>query len=213
MRISALIVLAVVSCAALAARADDAAPSTPAAPIAAEQQAQSAPQKSATEPAPTSAEESKADKQSSAEAKSATRSNSGRFGFERTDDGFLRFDYQTGQVAFCNGRLDGWACQPVPENRATLERELEQLRAEVADLKNLIQALREPSRPVPPETVPPSKTPAAPPTNAEKGGDLTFTIPGREHISRAASAVQDAWQHFVDLVIGLTNDIRRKTGA
>ena len=213
MRISALIVLAVVTCTAFAARAEDAAPSTPAAPIAAEQPAQSAPQKSATEPAPTSAGESKADKQSSAETKSATRSNSGRFGFERTDDGFLRFDYQTGQVAFCNARPDGWACQPAPENRAALERELEQLRAEVADLKNQIQALREPPRPVPPETVPPSKTPAAPPTNAEKGGDLTFTIPGREHISRAASAVQDAWQRFVDLVIGLTNDIRRKTGA
>jgi hypothetical protein len=213
MRISALIVLAIVSCAALAARAEDAAPSTPAAPIAAEQPAQSAPQKSTTEPAPTSAEESKADKQSSAETKSATRSNSGRFGFERTDDGFLRFDYQTGQVAYCNARPDGWACQPVPENRTALERELDQLRAEVADLKNQIQALREPPRPVPPETVPPSKAPAAPPTNAEKGGDLSFSIPGREHISRAAGAVQDAWQHFVDLVIGLTNDIRRKTGA
>ena len=121
--------------------------------------------------------------------------------------------------AYLEGLSEGWNPiqaywkDPSPENRAALERELEQLRAEVADLKNQIQALREPPRPVPPETVPPSKTPAAPPTNADKGGDLTFTIPGREHISRAASAVQDAWQHFVDLVIRLTNDIRRKTGA
>src|SRR3974390_2661420 len=122
MRISALIVLAVVTCTAFAARAEDAAPSTPAAPIAAEQPAQSAPQKGPREPAPTSAGESKADKQSSAETKSATRSNSGRFGFERTDDGFLRFDYQTGQVAVCNGRLDAWACQTVPENPASLQR-------------------------------------------------------------------------------------------
>lgn len=215
MRISALTVIALVSCAALAARAEDAgAPAAPAAANA-EQPGSSAEPKSASEPAPTPAAESKGDKQLSTESKAAiqNRANSGRFGFERTDDGFLRFDYKTGQVAFCNARPDGWGCQPVPENRAALERELEQLRAEVADLKNQLQALREPARPVPPETVPPSKMPKASPPDTDRTGDTTFSIPGREHISRAATAVQEAWQHFVDLVVGLTNDIRRKTGV
>jgi len=210
MRTSTLIAFALVSCAAIAASAEDAAPPV-SAPAANAEQTPAPLAKSTTEPAPSPAVESKADKQVSAETKLAK--DSGRFGFQRVDDGFLRFDYQTGEVAFCNPGSSGWGCQPVPENRAALDREVEQLRAEVADLKNRLKALTEPPRPVPPETVPPSKGPNAAPPNQGKGGDMTFSIPGREHISRAANAVQDAWQHFVDLVIGLTNDIRRKTGA
>ena len=215
MRISALTLFALVACTALTARAEDAA-APPAPPAAnAEQPTASTPAKSPSDSAPTPAAESKTDKQLSTETKTAVppRSNSGRFGFERTDDGFLRFDYETGQVAFCNARPDGWGCQPVPENRAAMERELEQLRAEVADLKNQLKAMMEPPRPVPPETVPPSKTPKASPPDTDRTGDTTFSIPGREHITRAAAAVHEAWQHFVDLVSGLTNDIRRKTGA
>jgi hypothetical protein len=207
MRISALTLFALATCAAFPLRAEDAAPVTP---PAIEQPSAAA--KGSTEPAPTPALENKGDKQLSTETKAAN-SNSGRFGFERTDDGFLRFDYQTGQVAFCNARPDGWGCQPVPENRAVLERELEQLRAEVADLKTRLKAITDPPRPVPPETVPPSKAPKASPPDTNRTGDTTFSIPGREHIARAATAVHDAWQRFVDLVSGLTNDIRRKTGA
>ncbi len=214
MRMSTLIVLALVGCAFVTARAEDAvAPSAPPSGNA-EQPAASPPQKSGSERAPTSAGESKSDMQVSPEAKSAVKgSNGGRFGFERTDDGFLRFDYQTGQVAFCNARPEGWGCQAVPENRAGLEREVEQLRAEVADLKNQLKALTEPPRPVPPQTVPPSTRPTAAPPRTDRTGDTTFSIPGGEHITRAANAVQEAWQHFVELIVGLTNDIRRKTGA
>jgi hypothetical protein len=206
MRISALAVMALEGCAALAARAEDT--SGPA-----EVPAATAPQTSPSAPAATAGPDSKNEKQLPAEAKSdkAKDSSAARFGFQRVDDGFLRFDYQTGQVAYCNARSDGWGCQPVPENRAALEREVEQLRAEVADLKNQLKALTEPPRLVPPETVPPSGTPKPP--NADKSGDMTFSIPGREHIARAANAVQEAWQHFVDLVVGFTNDIRRKSGA
>ena len=215
MRMSMLTVLAIVGCAVISARAEDAVPPSAPPSAAAEQPTASAPQKSGSERAPTSAGESKSDMQLSPEAKSAVvkGSNSGRFGFERTDDGFLRFDYQTGQVAFCNARPEGWGCQAVPENRAALERELEQLRAEVADLKAQLKALTEPPRPVPPQTVPPSNMPKAAPPSTDRTGDTTFSIPGGEHITRAANAVQEAWHHFVDLVVGWTNDIRRKTGA
>jgi cell division protein FtsB len=209
MRILALTVLALMACAHLAVRADDVG--------AADNGDQTAapPAKSTSEPAPTPAAESKADKQLSTELKAAAPKppNPNRYGFERTDDGFLRFDYQTGQVAFCTARPDGWGCQAVPESRAALERELEQLRAEVADLKNQIRALREPPRPVPPETVPPRNMPKAAPPSTDRTGDTTFSVPGREHLARAANAVQEAWQHFVEMVVGLTNDIRRKTGA
>ena len=212
MRISALTVFALVACATSPGWAEDAAP---AAPPVMEQPSAAAPAKGPSGPAPIPALESKGDKQLSTENKGTTpnRSISGRFGFERTDDGFLRFDYQTGQVAFCSTRPDGWGCQPVPEHRAALERELEQLRAEVADLKSRLKALTEPPHPLPPETVPPTKAPKGSPPDVDRTGDTTFSVPGREHISRAAAAVHEAWQRFVDLVSGLTNDIRRKTGA
>jgi hypothetical protein len=214
MRTSPLIVCALLGCALVAARGEDAVgPAAPAAANVDQSPGASAP-KSVPEPAPSPAAESKGDKQFSTETKAAVpkNSSSGRYGFERTDDGFLRFDYQTGQVAFCNARPDGWGCQSVPENRAALEREVEHLRAELADLKNQIKALTEPPRPVPPQTVPPTPAPNSAPA-PDKGGDMTFSIPGRKHLSHAAAAVQEAWQHFVELVTGLTNDIRRKTGA
>lgn len=213
MRASPLIVCALLGCALTTARAEGVA-APPTLPAASQQESPTAAApKSASEPAPSPAAESKGDKQLS-ETKAAVpkNSSSGRYGFERTDDGFLRFDYQTGQVAFCNARPDGWGCQSVPENRAALEREVEHLRAEVADLKNRIKALTEPPRPIPPQTVPPTPAPNSAPA-PDKGGDMTFSIPGREHLSHAAEAVQEAWQRFVELVTGLTNDMRRKTGA
>ena len=58
-----------------------------------------------------------------------------RFSFNRVDDGFLRLDNQTGQVAFCSPPAVGWACQAVPEDRAALEKEIARLQDEVASLK------------------------------------------------------------------------------
>ncbi len=59
----------------------------------------------------------------------------GRFSFNRVDDGFLRLDNQTGQIAYCSPHSVGWACQAVPEDRAALEKEIARLQNEVATLK------------------------------------------------------------------------------
>src|ERR1700687_5033424 len=66
-----------------------------------------------------------------------------RYAFNRVNDGFLRLDNQSGQVAFCSPHAAGWACQAVPEDRAALEKEIERLQDEVASLKKekLPQAL------------------------------------------------------------------------
>ena len=56
-----------------------------------------------------------------------------RFAFNRVDDGFLRLDNQTGQIAFCSPHTVGWACQAVPEDRAALEKEIARLQDEVAE--------------------------------------------------------------------------------
>ena len=42
---------------------------------------------------------------------------------------------------------------------------------------------------------------------------MTFSLPGRDHVARAASAVQEAWQHFVEMVTAFKNDVLRKNGA
>jgi hypothetical protein len=129
-----------------------------------------------------------------------------RYSLRRVDGGFLRFDAQTGQVAYCNSQHGGWSCEAVPETRAALEKQVEQLRAEVDALQQKLKAQDEPPRP--PRPIPP---PAASPPKPGNG-DMTFAIPGREHITRAVAAVQDAWQRFVDLVIGFKNDVLRGDG-
>src|SRR5471030_1136992 len=74
-----------------------------------------------------------------------------RYSFNQVNDGFLRLDNQSGQVAYCSSTSVGWACQAVPEDRAALEKEIARLQEEVAGLKTEISALREsPPAPRPP---------------------------------------------------------------
>src|SRR5674476_1015984 len=81
-----------------------------------------------------------------------------RYTFNRVDDGFLRLDNSSGQIAFCSPHAVGWACQAVPEDRAALEKEIARLQDEVASLKTEIAALREPPPPPrpPADLTPPS---------------------------------------------------------
>jgi hypothetical protein len=54
----------------------------------------------------------------------------GRYVFNKTADGVVRLDTQSGQVALCSQKAVGWACEAVPEDRAVLENEIARLRAE-----------------------------------------------------------------------------------
>ena len=103
--------------------------------------------------------DSKADKQ---ELKKEAAS--GRYGFQRVDDGILRFDYVTGRISFCSSRPEGWGCESVPEERGTLEREIERLRGEVAELKNQLRTMEQPPRP--PQPIPQTTKPAKPAPSA-----------------------------------------------
>ena len=127
------------------------------------------------------------------------------FSFVRVDDGFLRFDLETGQVAYCNSRKEGWGCQAVPENRSALEREVQSLKDEVAALKRQIETLREP-RPRPPAPISPSAPPAPP-----AQGDIMRDTPGHADVDRAKAVLQDVWQRFVDAIVGFKNDVLRKS--
>jgi hypothetical protein len=129
------------------------------------------------------------------------------FSFVRVDDGFLRFDLETGQVAYCNSRKDGWGCQAVPENRSALEREVRGLKDAVAALKRQVEELRQPPPPPrPPVPIPPPATPAPP-----AQGDIMRDGPRHADMDRAKAVLQDVWQRLVEAIVGFKNDVLRKS--
>jgi hypothetical protein len=123
-----------------------------------------------------------------------------RFAFNRVDDGFLRLDSQTGQVAFCGPHAVGWTCQAVPEERAALENEIARLQDEVASLKREVATLREPS--------PPPRPPAGltPPTtdHSEDAAKL------REDLAHARVAFENAWRRLVEMIVNFQKDMMNK---
>ena len=121
-----------------------------------------------------------------------------RFAFNRVNDGFLRLDNVSGQIAFCSPTSAGWACQAVPEDRAALEKEIARLQDEVANLKQQVVALREPAPPRPPADLSP------PSAQSERAAEL------RADLERAKVAVQTAWQRLVDMLSGFQKDMMRK---
>ena len=124
-----------------------------------------------------------------------------RYSFNRVDDGFLRLDNHSGQIAFCSPHSVGWACQAVPEDRAALEKEIARLQDEVASLKTEIAGLREP---------PPSRPPAELTPPSAKNGDAQIKLPSREDMERARAAIEEAWRRLVDMIVNFQKDMMRK---
>jgi cell division protein FtsB len=123
-----------------------------------------------------------------------------RYSFNRVDDGFLRLDNQTGQIAFCGPHSVGWACQAVPEDRAALEKEIARLQDEVASLKQEVASLREPP--------PPPRPPAdLTPPSTDKSEDA---VKLREDLERARAAIENAWRRLVEMIANFQKDMMRK---
>jgi len=191
MRIRVLAARALLIGASLAARAEDSPATSPDNAPAAQPRILSTTPKQSLERAPADS--------------SMEKVSEGRFSFYRVDGGFLRFDSQAGQIAFCNSHNSGWACEAVPENRGALEKQVDRMRAEIAELKQQLKAHEEPPRP--PREIP--SPPPTPPAASPPGGDST-ALPGRDEFARAAAALQEAWNRFVEMVKSLTNDMQRK---
>jgi hypothetical protein len=144
----------------------------------------------------------------------AARADGGRFTFNRIDNGYLRLDIQSGQVAYCRAQTDGWSCQAAPENRADLESDVTRLQADLADLKVLksdvmrlqdeiaalrreLAALREPRPPA--DLSPP-----------DKGGDVVIKLPTHEDVARARSFIEKTWQRLVEMITAVQKDIMQR---
>lgn len=115
-----------------------------------------------------------------------------RYSFHPAETGFLRLDGQTGQVAFCGPRRRGWSCDVVPEDRASLERQVTRLQDEVASLKQELADLRRQS--------------AAP-----DAGERKTQLLKPEDIARARAYFEDAWRRLVEMLQNFQKDVMRKT--
>lgn len=157
----------------------------------------------------------------------------GRFTFSRVNDGFLRLDVDSGQVAFCSTQGRGWACQAASENHPALESQVAGLQDDVAALKKLeaeiatlqdgvasvkklqaeIARLRDEvsslKREIAALKEPPPPAELAPP--ADKGGDAAIKLPTREDVARAGAFIQDTWRRLVDLINTVQKDMMRKS--
>lgn len=149
----------------------------------------------------------------------------GRFTFSRVNNGFLRLDKESGQVAFCSTQGRGWACQAASENRPAVEGQLAdlrddvaalqdgvssvkklqteiiRLREEVSSLKKEIVALKEPPPPRPPADL-------SPPVG--KSGDVTIKLPTREDMARVNAFIEETWRRLVDMINTMQKDMMRK---
>jgi hypothetical protein len=141
----------------------------------------------------------------------------GRYTFNRVDNGFLRLDNESGQVAYCSPRAVGWACEAVAVDRTSLETEIASLRREIASLKKLdseiaylqdevaslkkeIAGLKEPAPPRPPADLTPSPN----------EGDLSVRLPTQHDIARARDYLEQTWRRLVEIIVSVQKDILRK---
>jgi hypothetical protein len=130
----------------------------------------------------------------------ALDSEGGRYTFNKTADGYLRLDGQTGEVALCTQRTVGWACLLAPEDRAALENEIARLRRENAALKKdlLSRGLPLPAG-------------AAPEPPLAQGGEPTLQLPGDEEVDRALAFAGRVWHRFVDAITRAQKQLLNKS--
>lgn len=215
MRIATLVVALAAACAAAPALAQSrilTVQDQPPAPAPAVPQTPP-PAASPLPPAAQTPSNGQSEKQSESQAKRQDRAPPGvpaRYSFTRVDNGLLRLDHDSGDVAYCTPHNAGWSCEGVPQKGASLEQQIAALRDEVEALRKEIAALRAPPppppHPVPPQTVPPT------PQQPDQTGTITIPLPSREDIARARGFIADTWHRLVDLIENLQKDMMRKGG-
>ncbi|HRK19470.1 MAG TPA: hypothetical protein PK970_10980 [Hyphomicrobiaceae bacterium] len=111
----------------------------------------------------------------------------GRYTFQQTQDGVLRFDTQTGQISMCRTRDGKLTCEAATDERRSIEEEIARLRTENAELKKDVKRLEELSGiPAPPDPDKPGSS---------KGG---VQLPTEEDLDKAMSYVQRMLKKFKD---------------
>ncbi len=141
-----------------------------------------------------------------------------RYSFNRVDDGFIRLDNGTGQVAHCTQRAVGWACETMPEDRKAFENEITRLTEENAALKAQVTALKRLSPPPrPPEGVSPQASdqpktsePPRPPASVPAQASDQLNVPGGHNVDRVMAFVGSTWRRVVEMISGWQKDVMHK---
>jgi hypothetical protein len=140
-----------------------------------------------------------------------------RFAYHKIDDGYLRLDLRSGEVATCRSHPGGWTCTLATEERAALENEIARLQRDNALLKN---ALLEHGLPLPAPSA--SSDPAVPPVAAAPAPPLEAAPPrppapippqadAREpQIERVIASIERLWRRVVELAATIQHDLQGK---
>src|SRR5215831_2837181 len=133
-----------------------------------------------------------------------------RFSFSRIENGFMRLDNNTGEVAYCSAQTVGWTCKTVPIDRESagndpflkdLKTEIARLQEEITSLKKEIAALKAPLPLRPPtDLTPPS----------DKGPDATIKLPTADEIARVRDYIEGVWRRLVEMIVTTQKDLMRK---
>ena len=127
-------------------------------------------------------------------------SENGRYTFHRADDGYLRLDSRSGQVAMCSRRPAGWLCQAVADDRTALEGEIARLQGESALLKKELLSRNLPlPKNVRPEPPPPS-------TNGKR-----LQLPDDAELNRMMSFIEKVWRRLVEMIGNVQRDMMKKS--
>jgi hypothetical protein len=154
----------------------------------------------------------------------ATPDSNPRFAYHKIDDGYLRLDLRSGEVATCRSHPGGWTCTLAAEERAALENEIARLQRDNAALKNALleRGLPLPSQPGDATTPPAASTdPAVPPVAALPPAEAAPPRPpapipppqadAREpQIDRAIAMMERWWRRLVELAVTIQHDLQGK---
>jgi hypothetical protein len=135
-----------------------------------------------------------------------------RFAYHKIDDGYLRLDLRSGEVASCRQNPGGWTCTLAAEERAALENEIARLQRDNALLKNALleHGVALPSPPgtdsaaQTPEAAPPRPPTPIPPPQADAGEHR------QGEVDRVIATVERWWRRVVELAATIQRDLQGK---
>ena len=112
---------------------------------------------------------------------SAVAAQEERYRLERTDNGYVRLDTQTGDMSICEERTGQLVCRAAAEERAAFHNEIDRLNDAVATLEKRVSAL---------EKSPPSTG-----------------LPSEEEFDRTMSYMERFFRGFMDIVRDNEKDV------
>jgi hypothetical protein len=159
----------------------------------------------------------------------------GRFSFAPVDEGFLRLDHKTGDVALCRAQAGNWSCASVPDSSTPRRSEIDAVRGELGALKDElrgelaatgdglggriaavereIDAIKGEIERIKKDVAglrPPPAPPAATAPKAERDGGVRIELPSKQDLARARVFIEDTWRRLVEMIENLQKDMMRR---